>query len=101
MVHQLKGEVNIDFALPAIPEIYKDDNVFLRIVTGNAGLGDNRQSMHVQIYNNGFVSQIEVMLDEYKLMWLKSWEQQNQKAWDEGLQEIMGEGEADKDGMAE
>lgn len=91
MSHQLKGEVDVDFALPAIPEVYKDPNVFLRIVTGDARLGDGRRSMHVQIHNNGMVSMIEVMLDEYKLMWLKSWEKGNAEQFEAGLQQMIQE----------
>lgn len=86
--------VDVDFIVPAIPDIYKDESVFVRFQTMQTD--HPARSLVVEIHNNGLVSRAEVELDAYKLGWLQSWKAGNDRASDAALMNLLDE-EAAKD----
>lgn len=89
--------VDVDFVVPAIPVIYKDPSVFARFQTTPSGIPGAGQSLHIELHNNGFVSIIEILLDEFKGLWLKSDGEARDKLFNEALSEIL----EDNHGVAE
>lgn len=83
--------VDVDFIVPAIPDIYKDPNVFVRIQTMQTD--HPARSLVVEIHNNGSVSRAEVELDAYKLGWVQSWKAGNDRATDAALFNLLREEE--------
>lgn len=81
--------VDVDFIVPAIPEIYRDPNVFVRFQTMQTD--HPARSLVVEIHNNGLVSRAEVELDAYKLGWLQSWKAGNERATDAALFNLLDE----------
>lgn len=81
--------VDVDFVVPAIPEVYKDPSVFVRFFTTASGIPGAGQSLHVELHSNGRVSLIEILLDEFKGMWLKSDGEARDKLFESDLQELI------------
>ena len=84
-----KSTVSVDFTVKAIPEVYKDDTVYARFVTTDSGVEGKGQSLHIALHNNGFVSMIEIFLDEFKGKWVESAREGTEAAFEKAHEELV------------